>query len=84
MTRLSVSQLRAELSTAVNRVAFGKEHIVIHRQGRDVVAIVPLEDLELLDQIEDRLLLEEARTALEDPENQDRIPWEQVKAELGL
>jgi hypothetical protein len=39
----------------------------------------------LLVQFEDQIAAEEAEKALNDPENQgERIPWEQVKDELGL
>jgi hypothetical protein len=33
---------------------------------------------------EDRLLAAEARKALADPENRERVPWEQLRKELGL
>jgi hypothetical protein len=43
---------------------------------------VPTQDLELLEALEDRDDLEAARAALADPDNQEEIPWEQVKVEL--
>ena len=36
------------------------------------------------EEVEDRLLAAEARKALADPEDRERIPWERLKAELGL
>lgn len=36
------------------------------------------------DRLEDYLDLQDALFAEADPENQERIPWEQVKQELGL
>jgi hypothetical protein len=46
--------------------------------GCGLLAIVDSEDLE------DSLDLQDALEAEADPENQERIPWEQVKQELGL
>jgi hypothetical protein len=40
-----------------------------------------VEDLELLQQLEDRIDLEAARKALKEP---GRIPWAKVKKDLGL
>ena len=54
------------------------------RRGRDVAAIVPIDDVDLLEAIEDELDLAAAREALADPENAIPIPWEQVKKNLGL
>ena len=48
----------------VNRVAYGKERVILSRRGRDLAAIVPLEDVELLEALEDRLDLDAARAAL--------------------
>lgn len=44
--------------------------------------MVPIEDLELLQQLESRMDLELARAALAD--KAPRIPWKKLKKELGL
>jgi len=84
VTRLTTTEARREFSAIVNRAAFGKERLVVHRRGKDLVAVVPVEDLILLESLEDALDLEDARKALADPKNRKRIPWERVKSELGL
>lgn len=81
---VSVSEARETFAELVNRAAYGNERVLVTRRGRAVAAIVPIEDVELLDRIEDELDLEAARDALADPENAVPIPWEKVKAELGL
>ena len=48
MEQVPVSQARAELSDLVNRVAYGRERIVLTRHGRAVAAIVSAADLERL------------------------------------
>ncbi|MBU0609214.1 MAG: type II toxin-antitoxin system Phd/YefM family antitoxin [Armatimonadetes bacterium] len=82
MTTLSVSKLRADLADAINRVAYRKERVIVERQGKRLVALVPVEELEWLEEMEDRWLLEAADEALR--EEGERVPWEQVKREAGL
>ena len=45
--------------------------------------MVPIEDLELLEQLEDRLDLEAARAALAEAKIKGTSPWEKIKAVLG-
>jgi len=79
MARLAVSKAQE----AVSRVTKKRERIVLQRRGKDVAALVPLEDLALLEELEDRLDVEEAQRRLANP-NDKTIPYEQVRRELGL
>jgi prevent-host-death family protein len=81
MTRVSTTRAREALSDVIYRVIYQGERIVLERHGKDVVALVPVRDLELLEQIEDRMDLEEARERLMET---GRVPWKQVKERLGL
>lgn len=81
MTRLAASEARKDLANTLNRVAYGRERIVLHRRGKDVAAVIPIEDLAMLEELEDRLDIEAAREALREP---GRIPYEEVRRELGL
>jgi len=81
MTRLAASSLRQKLADALNRVAYKGERIVLERHGKDVAALVSLQDLAVLEALEDRIDLEAAREALKEPGS---VPWETVKARLGL
>lgn len=82
LTRLSTTKARGAFSDIINRVSYGGERIVLERRGKDVVAMVPVEDLNLIEELEDRMDLAEAMRRLrEEPET---IPWEKVKARLGL
>ena len=81
MIRLAASDARKDFSGTLNRVAFGSERIVLERHGKDVAAVVPIEDLKLLQQLEDHLDLDAARNALKE---EGSVTWKKLKAELGL
>jgi prevent-host-death family protein len=81
MTRLEISKARDNLADTINRVKYKGERIVLNRRGKAIAALVSLEDLALLEKLEDRLDLEDARKALEEP---GTVPWKKVKADLGL
>jgi prevent-host-death family protein len=82
MTRLAASEARHQFAEVVNQVAFGGERIVLHRHGKDVAALVPVADLELLEQLENRMDLDAAREALR--EKGGRVKWSKLKKELDL
>jgi len=74
--------LRAGLAEAVNRAASGGERTVIRRNGKEVAAVVSVEDLRTLEALEDRLDLEDARRIMKKPGR--LIPWEKIKSDLQL
>ena len=80
---LDLTQARARFTESVNRVTYRGERILIQKHGRPVAALVPIEDLALLRDLEDRIDLEDARKALAEAKGK-LIPWETVKRELGL
>jgi len=82
MSAIATGKARENFSDVVNRSAYGKERIVLTRRGKSVAAVVPIEDLELLEEIEDRLDVEAARKALAEPGK--NVPLDEVKSLLGL
>ncbi len=84
MTKFKISDARKDLAEIINRVAYGDERIILERRGKGLAAVIPINDLELLEAIEDRIDLDEAKKALADPKNKRPIPWEKVKKDLGL
>jgi prevent-host-death family protein len=81
---ISTVALRENLSEAVNRAAFGKERIVLTRRGKKLAGIVPFEDIELLEALEDQKDLEEAKKALKEAARKGTISLARLKKELGL
>ena len=82
MARLPASKVRANLADTLNRVAYRGERIVLYRHGKDLAAVVPISDYELLEKLEDKLDVEAAMKAL--AESEKRIPYDQVRHELRL
>jgi prevent-host-death family protein len=80
MPRMAASQAREKFATILNEVAFGGERVLLHRHGKNVAAVVPIEDLELLEALEDKMDLETARRAL--AEKGPRVKWKELKQEL--
>ncbi len=81
MTEVSSAELREQLAELVNRVHYSRERVVVTRRGKKLVAMVPADDLELLEAIEDRIDILAAEKALKE---KGSIPWAKVKKELGL
>ena len=81
---VSAAQVRERLAEVVNRAAYGKERVILARRGKAVAAIVSLEDVELLEALEDKMDLENARAALIEAEKEGTVSWEEFKKELSL
>jgi len=84
MTRMSASQIREEFAEALNRVIYKGERIVLCRWGKDVAALVSVEDLEILQGMENREDIRDARAAKEEAEREGTTPLADFKKELGL
>jgi prevent-host-death family protein len=83
MSRVSVMEARKTFSETINRVAFGKERIILERRGKDVAVLVSVEDFKLLDELEDRLDAEEVRRRLRDKKDKVR-PYSEVRRKHGF
>ncbi len=84
MAERRISEAREEFSNTVNRVAYGGERVVLTRHGKRIAAVVPLEDLELLEALEDAADVEEARRRLADGTQAEWPGWDELKQRLGL
>jgi antitoxin (DNA-binding transcriptional repressor) of toxin-antitoxin stability system len=58
--------------------------VILTRHGRRVAAVVPIEDLELIEALEDARDLDDVHAALADPDNRERIAWDDLKKSLYL
>jgi prevent-host-death family protein len=87
VTRLNVSKAREEFPEVVNRAAYGKERTVVSRRGKDLAAVIPMDDLRLLERLAqeemDRLDLKDARDALKEAKKKGTIPLRDLLREQG-
>ena len=82
VTKISTADARKKLANIVNRVAFGKEAFVLTRRGEALAALVSVEDLKLIQEIEDRMDIDDAWKARS--ESEETVSWEELKKELDL
>jgi antitoxin Phd len=82
ITTISTADARKKFADIVNKVAYGKESIVLTRRGQEIAALISIEELELLQQIEDYIDIEDAKKALAEPGK--NIPAQEVWKQLGI
>jgi prevent-host-death family protein len=84
MAHLPASKAREDFADTINRVAFGRERVVLRRRGKEIAAVVPIDDLRLLEELEDRIDLVDARAALAEVKKKGAKPLDAILKELGL
>jgi prevent-host-death family protein len=84
MGQVNTVNARAQFSEIINRAAFGKERVTLTRRGKEIVAVVPIEDVKLLEALEDKIDLEEARAGLAEAKKKGTVSWEKIKKDLGI
>lgn len=75
---------REAFADAINRAAFGSERVLLRRRGRAVAAVVPIHDLRLLEALEDRIDLVDARAALAQADKKGAHALDALLKELEL
>jgi prevent-host-death family protein len=90
MTRLTASQAQTDLTGVLRRVASGGERIVLRQRGKDMAALIPMDEFKSLErqrrETEDRADAAAFKRAKRQFEKigQPGAPLEQVKKRLGL
>ena len=83
MVRLTATEAREHFADTLNRVSYRGERIVVFRRGgKDVAAVVPMDDLELLQKLEDRLDRDAIQKTLAKPGK--RVSYRAFRKTLGL
>ncbi len=86
MSEVTISDARARLAHVVDAARVGHDPVYLTRRGQRVAAVIDAADLDrLIAAAEDLADLEAARAARSEIDaGEPAIPWEQVKADLGL
>ncbi|TCN53528.1 prevent-host-death family protein [Rhodococcus sp. SMB37] len=84
---LSISDARAQLGAIIDRARTDHHPVYIARRGRRIAAVIDADDLDrllaLAEDIADLHAAEQARTEMHSA-GASPIPWDEVKADLGL
>jgi antitoxin Phd len=80
--KISAADARKKFSNILNRVAYGKESFILTRRGEPLAAIVSIDDLKLLQEIEEQMDIDDAWKARNEPG--ENISWEELRQELEL
>lgn len=83
-TLMNTLEAKEQFADIVNRVAHGKERIILTRRGKEIAALISLEDLHLLQQSQDKHDLREAAEALKDARHSGTLTLQQLKEEAGI
>ena len=85
MTRKSAAEVRDKLTENLASVETTGEPVAIESEGRTVAVIVSVEDFALLQRLreeeEDRIDVAALKHVRKEPGS---IPWDKIKADLGL
>ena len=78
---VSIAEIRNNLADALNRAAYAGERVILERRGKPVAAIVSMDDLELLEQLENDADLKAVRKARKE---KNGVTLEQYRKKHGL
>jgi len=81
-TTISTADARKHFADIVNEVVYGHNSVILTRRGEKIAALVPIEDHEFLQRLEDVIDIEDAKMALAEPG--DNIPAKEFWEKLGL
>ncbi len=86
MSEITVSDARAKLADVVDSARVGHDPVYLTRRGQRVAAVIDADDLDhLIAAAEDLADIQAAAMARGELDTGElAIPWDQVKADLGL
>ncbi|WP_435548054.1 type II toxin-antitoxin system Phd/YefM family antitoxin [Desulfobacterium sp. N47] len=82
LKKITTADARKKFADIINRVAYGDESFVLTRRGESIAALVSMKELKLLQEIEDKIDIEDAWKAKSEPG--EPTPWEDLKKELEI
>jgi antitoxin (DNA-binding transcriptional repressor) of toxin-antitoxin stability system len=82
MPELTEAALLDDIDGVLGLVLSDGERFRIIRDGQPVAALIPIDDLDLLEEIEDRIDIRAAEEAMAEALIEGFVPWEEVQREL--
>ncbi len=84
MKKVTAAEARKNMADPLNRAAYGKERFVVTRHGKGLVAIVPLEEVTLLDRLRSLVSKKDLEAALAAINESGTRSWDEVRRDLDL
>jgi prevent-host-death family protein len=84
VTVLNAADAKEQFADLINRVVHSKERVILTRRGKEIAAIIPFEDLNILQASQDKSDLREAMDALKEAREKGTISIERLKEEAGV
>ncbi len=81
---ISTSAARNQFGDLINRVAYGREHVVLTRRGKELVAIIPAEELRWIEEFENRRDLELIDQILAESNGEPNMTLEELEAQVAV
>lgn len=83
MTTVTAKQLKETSADVLSRVQYGGERVAVTRHGKEVAAVVSIEDARLLERLEEVLDVHDALAAIEEAEHEGTISLAELRQKLG-
>jgi len=80
LNKITTADARKKFANIINRVAYSDESFVLTRRGEPIAAIVSMKELRVLQEIEDKMDIDDAWSAKNEPG--EPVAWEDLKKEL--
>jgi prevent-host-death family protein len=84
MKNITASTARRLWSQLLGRVEHRGSRYAIMRNGHVVAALIPIDETDLLRELEDHVDLQQAREAIEQERGKERLSWSEVLAYGGI
>jgi prevent-host-death family protein len=78
--KYTIAEARTHLTDVLNKASYGKERIEVLRRNKPIAYIVPIEDVEMLEKIEDMMDIQDADARKEET----IISLDELRKELDL
>jgi prevent-host-death family protein len=84
VTLINTVDAKEQFTDLINRVTHNKEQVILTRRGKEIAAIIPLEDFKLLQDSQDKNDLREAIDALKEARSEGSLTLEEIKEKIGV
>ena len=82
-TVINTIDAKEQFTDLVNRVAHNNERVILTRRGKEIAVLIPIDDLKVLQDSQDKYDLREAIEAQKEARNIGTVSLDKLKEEIG-